>query len=796
MKKLTLLFFLSAIQLFALNIILNSAKENGLPYAVLHIKDSEFIECKTIKLPLDKKSYICKVDKIVKTPLFKKDLRLVSIDFLEKKKEFYIKIDPKVYSRIIPINEYLYKKSEVTSELSHDKTHHWVILLFNQAPFGEREDEDGINFPVTYEKYIKPSIGAVDLNGAPISYAKSKDINYYLDIQKEFNNEDYESTIKDVDRVLKEYPHTIFKSELLLYKLRALDISINKNIAPISEEYTTSDILKLAKSWMKEFSSDENIPEVLYILAKNYLKSGSTSDANYFLDILVTEHENSKYTKKAILYFADSLFNKNEKEKAIKLYEDVLYSAKDMDIASEAAIRIAKSKISIGKSSEAKEYLQKVLKANKEYLLKDMDATHKLAKKLARNKLYETAANIADLLYSSIKDKYDERRELLLKESGDWYAKAGEINRAYERYTLYKKEYKDGNYIDEVNRALDELFFKLKDTNGTKLLKYYDTLIERYDDEIRDKAIIAKAKLLFKDKEYEKVLKMQNLLKEADDKNSTVTKELISKSALKLVGQLIKEDKCIDGIELIERYDVDIASCKDRDKLYECLIISSRYKKAEKLVLKGLNSKKLEDKFKWMQRALEVYSLMHRYEKVLELKKDLFTLAKILKKSIGAKYYRYVFEADFALEKYDEALDVAKILQKRYPKDIKNLEIYFKIVKYADKKEDDLLLAKYAKKILDMEKSFKVYPYRPDVEFLYIDALKRLNRLNDAKDIALSLVNDKISANIRVRAYYLLGEISYKQDKKEDAKEYFKKCVKIDVKSSWKSLCKDNLNLF
>ena len=38
------------------------------------------------------------------------------------------------------------------------------------------------------------------------------------------------------------------------------------------------------------------------------------------MDILISEHEDSPYTKKAILVFADSLYNSNKKDAAIKLY--------------------------------------------------------------------------------------------------------------------------------------------------------------------------------------------------------------------------------------------------------------------------------------------------------------------------------------------------------------------------------------------------------------------------------------------------------------------------------------------
>ncbi|MCF6172405.1 MAG: hypothetical protein L3J44_01235, partial [Campylobacteraceae bacterium] len=385
-------------------------------------------------MALDKKNYICQFKKIIKTPIKEKKLRLVNIDFLEKQKEFFIKINPKVDSRLIPVNQVLYKDKNVFKENANKKTKHWIVLLYKKPPFGRSTNSDGINFPITYDKYMKPSLGPVDLNGAPIAYAKSKDINYYLDIQKEYKKEDFEGVVQDADRVLRLYPNSIFKSDIMLYKLKVIDESLEQNLQPISNNYTNTDVAKLGKEWIREFSSNENIPQVLLILVKDYLRAGSKSDVNYFLDILVTEHKDSPYTKKAILHYADALFAKNDKQKAIKLYQDVLYSVKDLDIASLAAIKLTTSNINLGKLKEAKNYLLKVLNANKSYLLKNRTNSQKLAQKLAANGLYGVAAIVNDLLLKNTnKDELDIKEELL-KQSGDWYAKADKINKAYEKY--------------------------------------------------------------------------------------------------------------------------------------------------------------------------------------------------------------------------------------------------------------------------------------------------------------------------------------------------------------------------
>jgi hypothetical protein len=774
----------------------NSAKENKLPYAILHIIDKEPVDCQVVPLALDKKNYICQFKKIVKTTIKTKKLRLVDIEFLEKKKEFYIKITPKVDSRLVPVNETLYNTKEVSNEVENTDTKHWVILLYEKPPFGKKVQNDGINFPIRYNHFLKPHIGPVDLNGAPISYARSKDVNYYLDIQKEFKKGDYEGVVKDVDKVLKLYPNSIFKSDLLLYKLQVIDESIEKNLPPVSNNYTNTDVANLGKAWIREFSSNENIPQVLLILVKDYLRSGSNSDVNYFLDILVTEHQDSIFTKRAILYFADSLFAKNQKDKAIKLYQDVLYSVKDMDVASQAAIKLTKSSISIGKILEAKKYLLKVLNANKNYLLKNKISSHALSTNLAANGLYGVAAVINDLLYANTNKNDRDTRELLLKESGDWYAKVDEINKAYARYKEYKTLFKDGLYIDEVNKALDRLFFKLNETNTTKLSKYYDVLISKYSNDIKDKAVIEKTKLLLKEKKYNQVLKMQDMLETAVDKNSSVAKDLLNSAATVLLAKDLKNKDCNKVVYLVEKYKLDIFSVDDEDNLYKCFLINARYKKAKMLAKSKIASKSMLQNFKWLQKEIEVDLKLRKFDEIIKLKNDLFKLSRLVKRPIFAKSYRYIFDSYFAKKQYNKALGILDRLDRNAPNDVKNMDSYYKVVGYANDNRDDLLLIKYAKKIINMQEKNKLFLFTPKIEFAYIGALKRLTKYTKAYKIAVNLNSKSLKNRYKSRVLYQLGELSMKLKNAKNAKKYFTKCSSLKAEDSWSSLCKESSKLF
>lgn len=122
---------------------------------------------------------------------------------------------------------------------------------------------------------------------------------------------------------------------------------------------------------------------------------------------------------------------------------------------------------------------------------------------------------------------------MLLKESGDWHAKANNRNGSSIR-TLPRvlSDYKtNGEYLQDVNEALDELFFKRPENNETKLENYYDKLIEKYNNEIGQKALLEKANLLMKQKRYQDILGMQDALAEFHDRFDLKGEKLVYEAA-------------------------------------------------------------------------------------------------------------------------------------------------------------------------------------------------------------------------------------------------------------------------
>lgn len=796
MKLFITLCILSA-QLFALNIVLNSGKESKVNYAILHIIDTQALTCETIADALEKKRYLCKAKHPFDKPIESKKMKFAELDFYEKEGIFYIAIEPKTHSKLMPVEDTLYETTTLLAKPKMKEYRHWMILFQDAPLYKEKKVHDGLDFSVKYEKYQKPYIGALDLNGAPISYAQSKDIGLYLELKREYENGNFDSVVKDAKKVLSLYPLSIFRSEIELYSMRAMDKILSlKGEDREGISFEEGEIVNIAKRWTKEFASDENIPEVFMLMAKSYLKMGAKSDANYFIDILVSEHAESPFTKRAILLFADNLYVKKEKEKAMKLYLEVLYSVKDLDIASEAAIRLSDGEMDAGKMTEAKEYLHKVLNVNAAFLLKDKEATYKLAKRLYAHKIYDVAAKLSDLLLEEM-PKRDQNRELLIKESGDWHAKAGNVEKAYARYQGYLSDYKNGgDYIDEVRERLDELFFKRNETNESLLATHYDKLIDQYNNTIGHKALAEKAKLLLKQGKYEAVLELVPSLSKLPESQDIHPESLIYEAAQGLALIQLKNDACSEVVSLIETYKLQFEGNQQEEKLFSCLMSLSRYERAKEISGSHLKDTKLENRYKWAQRDVNVLFKMGKYQEAIAFKEDLFTLEKRLKTPIGLETFKNLFLANVRLKQKEEMLSLAQGAEERYPKEFTLIDVYNEIVKIAIESKNDLLLVSYAQKILNLQKQFKSAPLSPMIEFNYAEALKRLGKEREALDIILAVSQEPLSTQDKIRVFYTAGELSMKLKDDEKAKEYFKKCVDINESSSWKNICEENLKLF
>ena len=134
---------------------------------------------------------------------------------------------------------------------------------------------------------------------------------------------------------------------------------------------------------------------------------------------------------------------------------------------------------------------------------------------------------------------------------------------------------------------------------------------------------------------------------------------------------------------------------------------------------------------------------------------------------------------------------VTKEIEKEFPNSYKNVDIYDKIVTYARSRGNDLLLEIYAKKIIDQQRSSNIFVKTPSIELEYIEALQRLNKLQDALDVVVGLKEYYSESTPQINYYG--GELNFKLGNTQEAKTYFEECAKVS--GAWQSICEQSLNL-
>ncbi len=792
----SLLYLLPLIS-FSLEISVNLGKEENSEFEIIHIRDKKPFSCKKIVKDINTSFYQCYFDKNISYNA-KKILKFAILKTQKKEKSFLISIFPKNKAKLIAINSDLAKEKTVANKKT-TKARHWQIIVFKQKfPYFQKNQKEGINFPITYDKFLTPFVGALDINKKPIGYDEKKDIKPFKKLQKLYEKRDYEGVIQEAKYIIKKYPDSLFMSEIMLYEMRAIDKFLSlKSGKDFKIKVSYTDLAELAKEWIRKFPSNTNLTEVLMLLSKAYLHTGLKENALYYLNVLTSEHKNDKFTEFAKIYLAD-IYSESKPKKALKMYQDIYFNTKNVEVASTAADRIAWLLFRLAKYKKAKEYFFKILRANPDFYLKDKEKAYDTAQKLAANNLPEVAAVIADKLIEKIPKKHKKRYifyEELVKNRAFWYDKAKDTKKAYKYYKEYLENFPLGEFVDFVKERLDLLVLVKPDENATKTLNQYDFIIKNYsDEEVVKKAYFEKAKLLLKLKKYAKVLEMENKLKTIENKKKEVEK-IIKKAAFNYAIENLLKNQCQKTENLIEKYSIKIPKSFDK-KLFKCYMKLALYQKAYKIFKRHQFDKSLNDKLYWLYEGLSLFNKEGEYRKILDIIKDIESLSNILKIPVKKEVYYTKFQALINLNMYAKAIKEAKEIQKLYPNEFKNLDIFYQIVKKALEKNDNLTALQFAKNIISLQKAKNLYPYSPNIEFIYIDALKKIEKNKEAYKTAQNLLKRIKNPKTKSRALYLAADIALKLQKTKEAKKFFEECIDLNTTSSWKELCKENLSLF
>ena len=781
MLKIVLLALFS-IHVFALEISLQGAKENHLPYSTFHIKESEKFLCQEFRDDFDAVSKIvCAFSKSPSQKIEKLQNNFFEIDTEIKKETFFLIIKPFHKMKLFPMVFDL-KKEETTFSADIKLSNHWMIVGYvDEMPLLQKHEysEAAINFPFTYSEDMLPYVGSLDMKGNPVHIKKVGDVTEYLKIKKLYQEKNYEFTLELIDEIMKEYPNSLFRAELLFYKIRVF-----------SKLQENEKVIEAAKEYLKEYSSDENVAEVLSLIARAYSKLGISSDADYFFDRLFSEHAGSLYSYWGYLYMAESLELSGSSTRARALYEKVLYQSDDVDVAAEDAFRLAQNHISNSNAKEAAAQIEKIIKAKPKYFSQtDIYRSMDMMYDLADNSEFAQAAGIAKALFENI-EPTEEVYEELARNIGIWLSKTQMKKEALDALNRYLERFGGGMYAQEVQIAKDSLFFDVSDENASVKFETYDKLIDEYkNDSIGNKAIYEKVKLLLQNERFAEALSMENELLSLNQQEYPDVQELITQAAIGTMKYALKAKECNDVLLISSHYKIELSDEWD-DGVYECAMKGADFELAKKMADKNLKSKDMAQRKKWLYRYIKVDFATGNYSNVIEASKELVALIKDDEEPLYKDIYRTIFDTYHRLENQQKMIESITAITKAYKDDYRDIERYVAVMAVGGETKDNNMVIEYGEKIMAIQQSSDSYAQSPFVEFALYQAYVDKENYNRALEVIRLLDTLDLSASQRARQKYLLGSVLEKLWRDDESQKAYQEAIDAEPASAWAGLAK------
>ena len=781
MLKIVLLA-LFVFNVFALEISLQGAKENHQPYSTFHIRDSEKFLCQEVLDDFEAVSKIvCAFSKSPSQKIQKLQNSFFEIDTETKKETFFLVIKPFHKMKLFPMVFDL-KKEETIFSADIKLSNHWMIVGYpDEMPLLQKHEysEAAINFPFTYPEDMLPYVGSLDMKGNPVHIKKVGDVTEYLKIKKLYEEKNYEFTLELINDIMREYPNSLFRAELLFYKIRVF-----------SKLQENEKVVEAAKEFLREYSSDENVAEVLSLIARAYSKLGMSSDADYFFDRLFNEHADSPYSYWGYIYLAESLENDGSSTRARTLYEKVLSQSDDIDVAAEAAFKLAQNHMANSNAKGAAAQIEKIIKAKPEYfaqtnIYKSMDMMYDLAD----NAELVQAAGIAKALFENIEPTVDVYEELS-RNIGIWLSKTDKKQEALTALNKYLERFGGGMYAEEVQIAKDSLFFDVSDENASVKLETYDKLMDEYqDDSIGNKAIYEKAKLLIAEEMFAEALGMERELLNLNQQEYPDVQEIITQAAIGTMKRALELKECNSVLLISSQYKIELSDEWD-DGVYECAMKGADFELAKKMADKNLKSKDIEHRKKWLSRYIKVDFATGNYSNVIEASKELIALIKDDKESQYKDVYRTLFDTYHRLEDQQKMIESIVALTKVYRDDYRDIERYVAVMAVGSDIKDNNLVIEYGEKIMAIQQSSDSYAQSPFVEFALYGAYIEKEDYNRALEVISSLDALELDATQRARQKYLLGSVLEKLWRDDESQKAYQEAIDAAPESAWAELAK------
>lgn len=772
--------------LCALDLSIQSGKEDKKPYSILHLSDVNDFAC----LPMhnDDNEIIrieCDIPKATTARFSTIHNAHFTVEHKVSALSYKIFITPKTKIALYADSFDLRKVPEMYVS-SLKPTKRWSVIGYTDSiPMigSGKTNPNALNLPIHSAKEIYPYVGGLDLKGNPIIMNRIQDVNGYMEVKKAYSNEDYTKTLSLAKETADKYPNTIFKNELLLYQIRALHFVDNNE-----------QLIPLAKQFIRQYSGDQAIAEVLAYTGNAYSKIGQIGESDYFYKRLFSEYSETDFAMKGMFLKAQQLEVTGNPKPAAKFYGQVLEKTKDVDLASSSAFRLANIETGLGRLENAKKYIDQIAHANPDYFTKVKEESLNLINTYTEKKDSNTAAKITLCLLDKSLPKSDEH-QALLKNLGLLYATAGEKEKALIRFDKYLKLYPNAAGAVEIKHAKDGLFFETSEPKGSEGLKKYNDLIDQYgNDTVGEKALYKKAQLLLKEKKFQDVLDIESDLYRLNTKDFPEVNTIISKSAIELTKQKLKVLKCTEAMTLHKMYRIKLLPQWD-GLTFNCTLRMGNFPVAKKIATPHLKATTIAERQLWLSRVAKMNFQLGEYKEAIRAGDEAVTLLEAQKNPALNEVYRTLFDAAERLGDDLKMIEYIKGCENSFGTSFTDIERYTKMVSVGLKRKDEVIVQNYANRVVTLQNRTKTYTQSPFIEFTLAQSLINQDKNNDASQVLKTLNARDLTAEKRARQQYLIGSLAMKLGKKAEAKTSFSASIKADAKSAWGRLAKDALGL-
>jgi tetratricopeptide (TPR) repeat protein len=220
-----------------------------------------------------------------------------------------------------------------------------------------------------------------------------------------------------------------------------------------------------------------------------------------------------------------------------------------------------------------------------------------------------------------------------------------------------------------------------------------------------------------------------------------------------------------------------------------------RYTDAELLVERNREVNPLKDRIAWIDRAKELAKKDSEFKKVILLSDDILELSKAL----DINKYDYVvydkFYAYLKLGNSSAAFVLAKRIEDVFSGDKRNISVFKKVVLEYQKLDEKDEFINYAQKIIVLQDKIGIHEESPWIEFVLMDKYIETKRFDEALSLSFKLGKEKLTELQKVQMFYIRSTIYQAQKNTIRQRKILEKCVKIDVKSKWATLCSKTLSI-